>query len=304
MTNNYNLPKALVRAISKDTHRAGGTLSTTQLLKSPREFWLTARHEFEEDAISKMWAVFGSASHAVAERGENEQSLVEEYFKIELNGITLTGMLDLFEDGVLWDYKTVSVWSLLLLDHQKSAQFIGQLNTYAYALSKAGMHVRALKILMIMRDWQASKAKFDTSYPDFQVQVVEVPLFNEEQQLSYILKRIDRLMQFKDTPDDELPLCSEAYRWVKPSKFAVMKGTNKKATKLCDTLEEAELYASDIPQSRVEERKADLFKRCEYCSAREFCSQTEYTENDWRREHKDIKVQMSYDEFIKETEQW
>lgn len=332
MTNNYNLPKALVRAISLDTHRADGDISTTQLLKNPREFWLTARHseEIEEDAISKLWALFGTASHAIAERGECAESLVEEYLKAEFNGIKLTGSLDLYEDGILWDYKTVSVWGVLLLDAQKKAQFIGQLNTYAYMLKKQGMEVKGLRILAIMRDWVSSKAKFDPSYPDFQAQVIEIPLFTEQQQLQYIFSRIERLMKYKDVPDNELPECTEAYRWAKPSEYAVMKKGRKSAVRLFDSEKMANDYivekfsktekviSSDEPDYNrvigtnikidknysVEARKGDLFKRCEYCSGRKFCNQTEYTEVEWRREHQNIKVEMGFNQFMEETKQW
>ena len=312
MTNKYNLPKALVRAISLDTHRADGDISTTQLLKNPREFWLTARHsnEIEEDAISKLWALFGTASHAIAERGESANSLVEEYLKAEFNGIKLTGSLDLYEDGILWDYKTVSVWGVLLLDAQKKAQFIGQLNTYAYMLKKQGMTVKGLRILAIMRDWVSSKAKFDPSYPDFQAQVIEIPLFTEQQQLQYIFSRIERLMKFKDVPDNELPECTEAYRWAKGGVFKVYKGTNKTAVRGGANLSsqaDAEKFIQTLDPKfkyRIEEKKGDLFKRCEYCSGRKFCNQTQYTEKEWRREHQNIKVEMGFNQFMEETKQW
>jgi len=311
-TNKYNLPKALVRAISKDSHRAGGDLSTTQLLKSPREFWLSVRHssEIEEDAISKLWALFGTASHSIAERGETENSLVEEYLKAEFNGVKLTGMADLYEDGILWDYKTVSVCGVLLLDPQKKAQLIGQLNTYAYMLKKQGMEVKGLRILDIMRDWVASKAKFDPKYPDFQAQVIEIPLFTEQQQLQYIFARIERLMKYKKTPDDELPLCTEAYRWARGGAFKVYKGTNKTAVRGGANLssqEDAEKFIQTLDPKfkyRIEEKKGDLFKRCEYCSARKFCNQTQYTEVEWRREHQNIKVEMGFNQFMEETKQW
>ena len=312
MTNKYNLPKALVRAIELDTHRAGGDFSTTQLLKNPREFWLTARHseEIEEDAISKLWALFGTASHMVAERGETQDSLVEEYFKIEFNGLRLTGSADVYEDEIVWDYKTLSVWSILLLDDQKKAQFIGQLNTYAYALIRQGLSVKGLRILALLRDWTSSKAKFDQSYPDYQAQVIEIPLLTEQQQLKYIFSRIERLMKYKDTPDDELPECTEVYRWAKGGAFKVYKGTNKSAVRGGANLssrEDAEKFITTLDSKfkyRIEEKKGDLFKRCEYCSARKFCNQTQYTEKEWRREHKNIVVNMSYEKFMEETKQW
>ena len=314
MTNKFNLPKALFRAIELDTHRAGGDVSTTQLLKSPREFWLSARHkdEIEVDCISNLWALFGTASHAVAERGETEDSLVEEYFKIEFGDISLTGSADLYEDGTLYDYKTLSVPSVFFfLDNQKKAQFIGQLNTYGYAFKKAfNLPVNHLKILALMRDWVSSKAKFDPSYPDFQAQVIDIPVLTEKQQLEYILNRIERLMKYKNTPDDELPECTEAYRWAKNGVFKVYKGANKSAVRggaKFENREDAEKFIESLDTKfkyRIEEVKGDLFKRCEYCSAHAFCNQTEYSDREWRRSHQEIKVEMSFNQFMEETKQW
>ena len=312
MTNKYNLPKALVRAIELDTHRAGGDVSATQLLKSPREFWLSARHsnEIDEDAISKLWALFGTASHVVAERGECANSLVEEYFKIEFGDISLTGSADIYEDGIVWDYKTLSVWSVINLDAQKKAQFIAQLNTYGYFYRFKGFKVNGLKIAGLMRDWVSSKARFDLSYPDFQAQVIDIQLFSKEQQLEYILNRIKRLMDYKDTPDDELPKCTSIYRWSKPPVFKVYKGANKSAVRggaKLQTLLDAEKFVESLDQKfkyRIEEVKADDWKRCEYCSANKFCNQTQYSDKEWRRVHKEIKVQMSFDQFMEETKQW
>lgn len=313
VTNNYNLPKALYRAVAKDTHKAGGDFSVTQLLKSPREFWLKARHdpEIKQDAISMLWALLGTASHTVAERGEDENSIVEEYMKIEFNGVTVTGMLDLFEKGILWDYKTMSVYGVKLLDSQKKAQFIAQLNMYAYMFTKlTGFKVNGLRILAIMRDWVASKAKFDSSYFDFQAQVIEIPLFSEEQQRQIFINRIEYLLKFKDVPDNELPFCSPKYRWSKPPVYKVYKNNNKQAVRggaNFKTCEEAKRFIDNLDPKhkyRVEAISGEEWKRCEYCSSHEFCNQTQYSEKDWRREHKNIVVNMSYDEFLKEAQEW
>ena len=306
ITNNYNLPKALYNAILNDTHRAGGDLSVTQLLKNPREFWLTARHsnEIEEDAITKLWALFGTAVHNIAERGETADSLVEEFMKINIAGVNLTGILDLFENGVLWDYKTVSVNKVLFLDNQKKAELTAQANIYAYMFNKLfGFEVKELKDLFLMRDWISSKAKYGSNYPNYQAQAVSLPLFTKEQQKALIVQRIEWLMKFKDVPDDELPLCSEKYRWVKPSKWALMKDGNKKAVKLFDNQDEAESAMTD-PKHYVEERKENLWTRCAYCSARNFCNQTEYEEEEFERYHKAIVVDMSFNQFMNEVKEW
>ncbi len=223
LTNNSNLPKTLFNAISNHEHKSGADISASQLLTSPRAFWLAKRHnaEIEQDISSMIWALFGTAAHGVAELGQSENGLAEEYFsKVQVGSYSVSGTADLYEDGIIYDWKTVSVWSLVFLDKAKIAEYVSQLNTYAYFYRKAGMQVKGLRIVMLMRDWQKSKAQFDADYPQSQVKVLEIPLYSQEQTESYLKARIEYLMSFKDVPDNELPLCSKSYRWAKPSKWA------------------------------------------------------------------------------------
>lgn len=302
VTNNSNLPKTLVRAITNHEHKSNSILTVSQLLKSPRAFWLAVRHidEIEQDVQNMIWALFGTAAHSVAEKGEDSNTLVEEYFpNIQVGDFTISGTADLYEEGIIYDYKTVSVWTLMFLDDEKIAEFASQLNTYAYAYRKQGMDVKGLKIVLIMRDWQASKAKYDANYPQSQVKVLDIPLFSQEQTEKYLKTRVTYLMSFKDTPDNELPLCSDSYRWAKPSKWALMKDGRKSAVKLFDSQDEAEraMSAKGDTKYYVEERKADEWKRCEYCSARAFCNQTQYVETPLK-ENKGLKCSMSYEKFM------
>ena len=299
ITNNQNLPQTLVNAINNHEHKSGADISASQLLTSPRAFWLAKRHnaEIEQDVSSMIWALFGTAVHGIAEMGESKNSLAEEYFsKVQVGDFSVSGTADLYEDGIIYDWKTVSVWSLIFLDDAKLAEYVSQLNAYAYFYRKAGMEVKGLKIVMIMRDWQKSKSTFDVNYPASQVKVLNIPLFSQEQTEQYLKTRINYLMSFKDVPDNELPLCSKAYRWAKPSKWALMKKGRKSAIKLFDNEEEASNALTDSNQY-VEERKADEWKRCEYCSARAFCNQTQFIEKP-ARENKELKVNMTYKKFM------
>ena len=301
ITNRQNLPQTLVNAINSHEHKSDADISASQLLKSPRAFWLGIRHnaEIEQDVSSMIWALFGTAVHGIAEMGESKNSLAEEYFsKVQVGDFSVSGTADLYEDGIIYDWKTVSVWSLIFLDDSKLAEYISQLNTYAYFFRRANMKVKGLKIVMIMRDWQKSKADFDCKYPSSQVKVLDIPLFSQYETGEYLKARIDYLMSFKDVPDDELPLCTKSYRWAKPSKWALMKIGRKSAVKLYDIEDEAKNEAYNLGSNHyVEERKADEWKRCEYCSARKFCNQTEFIETPIR-ENPELKCEMSYEKFM------
>jgi hypothetical protein len=274
LTNIKGLPNTFVKALSREYHK-GADYSASQLTKPVRMVHLEKRHRHEvtEDITERIWSLFGSAVHAVLESGETENQLAESYMVEEIAGVKLSGIADLYEDGIIYDYKTTSAWSYVFRD-DKMHDWISQLNTYAWLFNKTGFDVKGLKIVMILRDWQASKAKFDPNYPDCQVQVVDIPLKPLELTELYIKRRIKRYEYYKNTPDNDLPLCTEHDRWAKPPKYATMKKGRKSAVKLFDDLESAESFIADTGKAEyVEERKGELWKRCEYCSGSAFCNQ-------------------------------
>ena len=271
LTNRQGLPQALVDAIANHSHQ-GADYSASMLTSSPRQLWLKKRHqdELSEDVSDRIWAIFGTAVHAIIEQASPENSLTEEYMEKEiLPGVKISGKPDLYKDGIISDWKTVSVWSLVFLDDEKIHEYESQLNTYAYLFRNYGFEVKGLEIIMLMRDWQASKAKFDPQYPQSQVHRLPIKLWSHERAEDYIIGRIESLEAYRDTPDNELPECTEKERWAKPSKWALMKTGRKSAIKLYDTKPEIELEAGQY----LEERPGEQWKRCEYCDGASFCNQ-------------------------------
>lgn len=270
LTNKKGLPGTFVKVLERDFHRSAD-YSASQLTKPVRMVHLEKRHQAEvvEDVTDHIWRLFGSAVHAILQQGETANQLVEEYLCEELAGVTISGMSDLLENKRISDYKITSAWSWVFRA-DKMEDFTSQLNTYGWFFRKAGFEVEELEIVMILRDWQKSK-QFDHGYPDCQVQRLPIQLWDMAVAEEYIKARIAKYETDKETPDDELPLCTPAERWAKPSKYAVVKNGNKRATRVFDTEREAEEFCP--AGSHVEERKAEQWKRCEYCSVRGFCNQ-------------------------------
>lgn len=270
ITNKLNLPEELVKAVK--SYEPSGNYSASMLTKTPRMVWLQRRHfdETEEDVTDRIWSLFGSAVHGIINASEQKNSISEEYMKSTLdNGAVISGMADLYKDKKITDWKVVSVWSIIYLDETKLFDYESQLNTYAYLFSKYGFPVESLEIVMILRDWQKSKALYDNSYPQNQVHILPIRLWDTHETEAYLLERTSLFEQYKNTPDNDLPECSPADRWAKPSKWALMKEGRKTAIKLYD--EKPDIILED--KQYLEERKADQWKRCEYCSASAFCNQ-------------------------------
>ena len=270
ITNKLNLPDEIVSAVS--TREPSGSYSASMLTKTPRMVWLNRRHysEMSEDVTERIWSLFGTAVHAVLAESESEQSINEQYLShIFEDGNKISGMADVYKNGKISDWKVKSVWSVVYFDDESRFELESQLNTYAFLFSKAGFSVEALEAVFILRDWQQSKDIYDQNYPQSQVVVIPIQVWGEEETEEYIRLKIANFEKYKEVPDNELPECTPKERWAKPPKWALMKKGRKRAVKLFDEKPAGELE----PDHFWEERKGEMFKRCEYCSARDFCNQ-------------------------------
>jgi hypothetical protein len=269
ITNKLNLPEEIVNAVS--SREPGNSYSASMLTQTPRMVWLRRRHfsEISEDVADRIWALFGTAVHYIFHKNQDKKSLAEEFLEYEFeNGIKITGMPDLYKNGKISDWKIKSVWSYVFFDDNTKFELESQLNCYAFLFDKYGFEVKELEAIFILRDWQKSKALYDKKYPQSQVVIIPVRLWDKEEIERHIKFRINNFEKY-NIPDNELPECSPAERWAKPGKWALMKKGKKRAIKLYDEKQNFELE----PGFFWEERKGEQWKRCEYCSVSSFCNQ-------------------------------
>jgi hypothetical protein len=262
----------LLKAVERSSHR-GADYSATELLKSPRELWLKRRHDDEIviDAADQIWALFGTAVHAILEKGQQDHELAETYLTAKFGDVTVSGTADLYDGKKLSDWKTVSVWTVIY--GSRIREWEQQLNIYAYLLRSAGYQVSELEIVALIKDWSKTKAKFDREYPQKPVVRIEITLWSMEDQEWFINSMVEKMEEEKYVEDDSLPFCSDEYRWKAPEKYAVMKVGRKSAVAVCNTMQEASEKVATIPGGYIETRRSEA-KRCmEYCDAAPFCNQ-------------------------------
>lgn len=270
ITNLTSLPEPLVSAVSLKREPKPGQISVTELISPPQMRALTLRHwaELTEDASDRIWATMGQLMHKLLEEHGRESAshLIEHTLSSEVEGITVTGTLDLYHrDGVLTDYKFVSVWTTI--DGVKR-EWEQQLNLYAELLRRHGYPVDRLQIVAIYRDWSKTRAQ-DSSYPKSQVSVFEVPLWPAEEAAKFLEERVHlhRLAE-----DGQFIECTAEERWERRTKYALMKRGRKSAIKLFDTHDEA-VAATSQSDHYVETRPGSSI-RCEsYCAVSAFCRQ-------------------------------
>jgi len=276
ITNRLNLPEGIVKAISTEPHnKSDKELSATTLLKGIKEILLTNRHweELTDDAADRIWAVWGQAVHALLEaEGENEFTEVDVHEF--LGDMRITGRVDNFNmaTGVITDYKTASIWKIMVGDFEDWRM---QGLIYAWLLSKNRFKIEKCRFVAILKDHSKSKARNDSSYPQSPVCNYEFPVGKAEllEAETYIKGRVTTYLKYKDLPDDDIPPCTEEERWASETKHAVMKQGRKTAVKLFDSATEASQKAAELGAGHYVETRPGVSKKCaDYCVCRDFCN--------------------------------
>ena len=186
----------------------------------------------------------------------------------------LSGAIDAQEvtpDGVIIsDFKVTSVWSVV---YDKSS-WHKQLNVYAYLVRKAkGQTVKKVQIVALLRDWVRRKAEEGGDYPSAPIVIIDIPLWSNEEQDSYVESQMKAHIEAANT--ENLIHCTSEEMWEKATVYAVMKKGRKSAVRLFPSEAEAEeRVAKEGSNHYVEIRKGEK-TRCiqDWCGVSQWCAQ-------------------------------
>ena len=275
VSNRLHLPEAFVNAVSKTRHNAAGCFSATTLNKGAKEIILTDRHfdEITIDAADSVWAVWGTAVHALLE-SQPDNNFHEEYFKVPVSNSFVTGQVDSYdmENGVINDWKTASVWKVQFNDFK---DWRAQGLTYAWLLRQSGLEVKKCRFVALLKDHSETKAKTDSSYPQSPVFIYEFNVTPEDmaETSARILAKVQEIESAYKLDDDAIEPCSDDERWADGEKWAVMKNGRKTAIKLFDNEADADAMAGELGNSHYVEHRPAISRKClDYCNCKEFCS--------------------------------
>jgi hypothetical protein len=283
ITNKFNVPETLVALATRDYYTKGKSdYSVTEIISPPRIQRLRRKHfeEIEQDVSDMLWMLLGTALHVVAERSEISGHTNEERLSAGINGIILSGAIDLQKDeadGVtITDYKFTSAWALM----NDKPEWEQQQNIYKYLVERVKKKpVKGLKICALIRDWSRRDAQNKPDYPQAPIQVIDIPMWTFDRTEAFIKERVEMHRDSKVSADwgDELPLCSEEERWVKQTTYAVKKDGRKTAIRVFDTQDEADALLKEMPEKDkgfIEIRKGEAV-RCtgNFCGVSQWCNQ-------------------------------
>ena len=275
VTNKLNMPAAFVNAVSTARHNAAGCFSATTLNKGAKEIILTDRHfdEITVDAADSVWAVWGTAVHALLE-SQPDNNFHEESFKVPVSNSFVTGQVDSYdmENGVINDWKTASVWKVQFNDFK---DWRAQGLTYAWLLQQSGLEVKKCRFVALLKDHSKTKAKTDSSYPQSPVFIYEfdVTAADMEETAARILAKVQEIESAYKLDDDAIEPCSAEERWADGEKWAVMKNGRKTAIKLFDNSADADAMAGEMGNAYYVEHRPAISRKCgEYCNCKDFCN--------------------------------
>jgi hypothetical protein len=194
-----------------------------------------------------------------------------------VDGWDISGAVDLqivHDNGIeINDYKNVGVWSVM----NEKAEWEQQLNIYAWLVETVKkMPVTKLAIVAIIRDWNRRDAKTRQGYPQCSVEVIPVKLWNMEERLEFIKKRIHLHSEglFAMDTGSDLPLCTSEEMWEKPTVYAIKKDGGIKAKSLHETLEAAQEALDKAGKGFIMEvREGDRTRCSNFCPVSKFCNQ-------------------------------
>jgi hypothetical protein len=282
ITNKFGLPEPFVALATKSAYSKGrADYSVTEIISPPRIQRLRQKHyaEMEQDVSDMTWSLMGTMAHNLLEHKTPDGLTAEQRLYVEVDGVILSGAMDLQEvvgDTVkITDYKFTSAWAL----REDKIEWIWQQNIYAWMVEKlTGKKVVAINICAFIRDWSRREASFKPEYPQASAQMVPIALLPTQEVEAYIKERVElhRLAKVSADFDEELPLCSDDERWVRETKFAVMKEGGKRAISggIFDTEAEAQALVDATPKTLIQVRKGEAI-RCvnNFCGVSKWCSQ-------------------------------
>lgn len=283
ITNKFGVPETLVALASRDYYSKGSSdYSVTEIISPPRIQRLRRKHfeEIEQDVSDMIWMLLGTALHVVAERSEVSGHTNEERLSASIDGVILSGGIDLQkdeDDGItITDYKFTSAWALM----NDKPEWEQQQNIYKYLVERVKRKpVKGLKICALIRDWSRRDAQNKPDYPQAPIQIVDIPMWTFDRTEAFIKERIEMHRDSKVNADwnEELPPCTDEERWVRPTTYAVKKEGRKTAIRVFEEQGEAEALLKEMPEKDkgfIEIRKGEAV-RCtgNFCGVSQWCSQ-------------------------------
>ena len=300
----HPLWRAVLAYNTYDADTRENLISATSIMKPTHMVVLERANKGTDKEISlegMIPSMYGTSVHDRAEAALNETSnsmwkllgvpkpteldiMTEKRAEAPIGDHIISGKFDVMfrYDGSQWqlgDFKTMSVWGVMIDKPGKLEEFVKQMSIYRYLNQDVDISDVAV-VLLLFTDWSKSDAmiKIKQGYPQKRVDSENVSLWSIDETEQYLKRQeasvVEGLERYARTGLTGYE-CSDKELWMKKSGWAYYsKAGAKRATKVVDSFDAAEELRTKAkdPSAYVEERKP-MATRCSYCSVQDFCPQ-------------------------------
>lgn len=307
--NEANIPLSVAVFLAKDNYdHEDNTISATGLIKPTRQTILASRlpEELNVVDISRLGkSRMGSAIHDGIERawldnphetllklgypqgmvekivvnplpGELKDDQIPVYLEQraykEVDDVVVSGKFDFVAEGRVEDFKTTSVNTYMM--NRKTEDYKLQGSIYRW-LNPEIIYQDHMVIQFFFTDWMPGRAKADPNYPKNQVTSLNIPLLTVEDTDRFVRAKLSELKRYENTPEKDLPLCSDMDLWRSEPTWKYYKNPEKTARSTKNFTDRQAAYqrlAEDGGVGVIKEDPGQVVA-CKFCAAFPLCTQ-------------------------------
>jgi hypothetical protein len=197
----------------------------------------------------------------------------------EFRGLKIGGKFDMTTEGIVNDTKSTSAWGWVFGTRDDENILQGSIYRWIDAAQPVPKITEDfMRINYIFTDWQKMQARSNPKYPQKRLEQKMLPLMSLEETEKWISDKLDQIKKYANTPESELPHCTDEELWRSEPKFKYFsdpekaKDKNARSTKNFDTLAEANQHRVAMGKGAVVTGPGEV-KRCGYCEAFAGCTQ-------------------------------
>lgn len=187
---------------------------------------------------------------------------------------TIGGMFDFIGDGTLEDFKSMGVYGYMKGDKDEEQLLQGSIYRWLNPKLVTSDH---MLIQQIFTDWSKLDAsiKKKRGYPQKRILSKKLTLMTLKETDNWVIQRIRLIESHTDTPESELPLCTQKELWQPDSVFKYYKNPAKTGRSTANFNTYAEAHGRFLKDNQIGIIKEfpGLVKRCGYCDAFDICTQ-------------------------------
>lgn len=311
VTNHSNLPLSIAVWLAHDDYDHDSRenhISATSLLKPLKQLILSNRvdNDAKDDIVGLIPSAMGSSIHNGIESAwvhnyaknleklgypkrviarirvnpsdedlKANPDIIPIYLEVrsekEVDGFIISGKFDFIGDGRLEDFKTTSVYTYM--KGTKDEDYINQGSIYRW-LNPDKVTRDDMAIQFIFTDWQGSRTR-EPNYPNMRTVEKKFMLNSVQSTDTFIRQRLATIKKYWDSPESEIPECTDEDLWRKPTVYKVYKDENAKRAMSGGVFEEdkrgAERFARE--KGAIVKTFPGEVVACRYCKAFEICEQ-------------------------------